>query len=123
MSFPNRAAYEVHSPGGPQGGAYFAGSITFKTDGTMGFSTYISGPVNWYEPPQSGIGTSWWVRAHKTGGSRTILNDNVFVQITADTLYTPQGGAGDVTGTLDFSNNGLVGGIVASGSFSVNNTI
>jgi hypothetical protein len=123
MSFAVRQHYEVHSPGGPQSGLYSGSAPTFNSDGTIN-GAGATGLPNWYEPPQSGIGSSYWIRLTKTSGSRNLLGGvNGVWQPLSPNLQYGLDGAGNCLGDVDFSTEADGTPIVASGTFNINNTL
>ena len=126
MSFAAKTFKEPFAPLGVQTSPSYDGgaSVTFNSGGSVAWSDHGASPPNWFEVPSSGIGASYWIRLHKTGGSRVLnANDNVWVSLNTSPTYSVSGGAGNVTGTLDFSTDSSGTTIVGSTTFSVNNTL
>ena len=121
MSFATKTFKEPFAPtGGAQAGFYHSnGDITFKSDGTVLYFIYVSGPLNWYEPPSSGIGSSYWIRLHRTGGHPLVSNDNVWLSLATNPVYQSNGVGGNSNGTLDIATDSGGSSIVASGSYQI----
>lgn len=122
MSFGARRYYEVRVGNSqPQAGAYGStGTLTFNSDGTM---IRTSGLFNWAEPPQSGVGSSFWIRLTRTAGSGgvTIPNNATILSLATSPGYGAIGGAGFCSGTVEFFSDAGGTSLVASGTFSVTN--
>jgi hypothetical protein len=114
------------SRGNPASGNITSGTTTYGGNGTLSGGTY-SGPAAWFSPSAAGIGSSYWLRITRTGGTPSVnfsQAQGAFTNITASGLLIAAGGAaGSCTGNWEISPSSTGAPVVASGTISVNNTI
>lgn len=109
--------------GTPQSGAYVGGNWILNSDGSC-TGTQYTGPAIWIDPPFAGAGSAYWVQCTKTGGTRTLSPaTGTWQSIASGVTYTATGGAGNVTGTVQFSAAADGSNPISGGTFSVNNTL
>jgi hypothetical protein len=101
--------------------ASFSGStVTFSTDGTT------NDPVApaWYAPSSVAIGSSYWFRLTRTGGTGgTSFSpaSGSWVSLATQQIVSVGGGAGICSGTMEFATDSGGVNVVATSAIAVNN--
>jgi hypothetical protein len=98
-------------------------SVTLGADGTV---TAISGDAFWFKPPSAGIGSQYWARTTRTGGTTGVVfspASGTWHALSAGETWFASGGAGNCQGTLEIASDAAGSTIVSTGTISVNNAI
>jgi hypothetical protein len=99
-----------------------AGAFTLLANGTA--STITLSPQTWHARPFDGIGSAYWVRFARTGGSfgtqiQTSLGGGIVSLSSGLTVF--QSGAGNVSGTIEFSRSPSFASVETAGTVFFNN--
>jgi len=104
-------------------------SLTLNTDGTFtkastgnGTSTYL-GPTEWYTPPASGVGNSYWVKFHISSGSAWdagLVDGTIYALSSARTVTWTSLTTQLKSGVLALTVYADAGGSITVGSGNVN---
>ena len=88
--------------GGPS-----SGTVQFNSDGTIlltaSFAGAATGPANWYAPPVSGVGSSYWVRWTLTAGTFTTGTAGVWLSLATGASVGKSLGSGTGAASATFT--------------------
>lgn len=102
---------------------------TFNSDGTNSGGAGVNfTPPNWFSnPPQGGIGSSYWIKFTDTGlnhGTATVIsNNNVIFSLSTSQFPGPAGGIGGRNFSYIIYSDAAGANAVASGSGVTDNSI
>jgi hypothetical protein len=100
--------------------AFSGATVTFSTDGT---TNDVSAPA-WFTPASVGIGSSYWFRLTRTGGSGgTSFSpaSGSWVSLATQQIVSVGAGAGICSGTMEFATDSGGANVVATSTVAVNN--
>jgi hypothetical protein len=129
MSFAAFMPGYLQSGGSPQGQVWSGltpSTVRWFSDGSVAPNTsaYVM-PADWFFPNQPGIGASYWIKVHSTGGALSLnvgsLDSWISLNQGSGLIVSVSGSPGIRTGTYQISSNSNGTPVVASGSFTISN--
>lgn len=123
MTFAARRIAALFIGVAPNGSAFNGGTVTLNSNGSCTGVSYTGEPA-WFSPVLAGIGSSYWARTTRTGGTGSVVfspASGVWYPLSAGQTWSAVGAVGGCNGTFELSTDSAGVTVVMTGTIAVSN--